>query len=353
MKTGRVLLMLSILIIGVIIYINKCNPEKNDGAASSAKKNPSALAVNGVVVFPQSLEFPVLTSGTLLANEEVELRNEVPGKIIKINFTEGSRVHKGELLIKLYDDDLKAQLKKLLLQKELAEKNENRQKDLLGVNGISQQDYESAANALNTINADIELIRTSISKTEIVAPFDGVIGLKSVSVGAFLTTNTVIASIQDIDPLKIDFSIPERYRDRISTQTQIQFTTETAKGIFKGRIYAIEPKVDLSTRSFMVRAIYPNSGGKIYPGGFANVTIPLATITDAILIPTQSLIPELKGQSVYISENGMAKKVSVSTGLRNDSTVQITEGITAGDTVLTTGIMQVRPKMPLKIQINN
>ncbi|MFZ7116075.1 MAG: efflux RND transporter periplasmic adaptor subunit [Bacteroidota bacterium] len=352
MKTGRLLLILSLVLIGVTIYFKKCN-NSDKAKAPDAAKGKQPLSVNGVIVSAEPLEYKLYSSGTVMANEEVQLRNEVQGRIIAINFKEGTKVKKGDLLVKLFDDDLKAQLKKLELQKELAEKSESRQKDLLEAKGISQQDFEIAQNNLNSIKADIEIIRSAISKTEIRAPFDGSIGLKSVSLGAFIAANTVIASIQDIDPLKIEFTVPERFRDQIAGNTEITFTSESAPGTFKGKIYAFEPRLDITTRSFTVRAICPNSDQRIFPGAFAHVTIPLKVIKDAIQVPTQSVIPELKGQSVYISEGGLAKKTMVETGIRSDSSIQITSGIQPGDTVLITGMMQVRPKVPLKITVVN
>ncbi len=350
MKLGKVLLLLAIVIIGITIYFNKFRNADSKNKPESKKSVP-ALTVSAIVVTPQPLDYMLYSSGTIMANEEVQLRNEVPGRIISINFKEGTKVNKGDLLIKLFDDDLKAQLKKLILQKELAEKTKERQNDLLKANGVSQQDYEIALNNLNSINADIDLVKSSISKTEIRAPFDGSIGLKSVSLGAFLTANTIISTIQDIDPLKLEFTIPERFREQIANNTEITFTSESASGIFTGKIYAFEPRLDVSTRSFLVRAICPNSDQHIFPGAFAHVSIPLKKITDAVLLPTQSVIPELKGQSVYVSNGGIAKKVMVQTGIRNDSTIQITDGINVGDTVLITGMMQVRPKTPLNITI--
>ena len=350
MKVGRLVVVLSLVLIGITIYFKKCN-NVNSTAKADTNKGKPAVSVSAVVASPQELEYQIFASGSAMSNEEVQLRNEIPGKIVSINFKEGTKVNKGELLVKLYDDDLKAQLKKLLLQKELAEKMESRQKDLLTASGISQQDYEISLNNLNSIKADIELIQTSISKTEIRAPFDGTIGLKTVSLGAYLTSNTLIASIQDIDPLKLEFSIPEKFRDQISINTEISFTTESVEGIFKGKIYAFEPRLDLNTRSFTVRAICPNTNLKIFPGAFAHITIPLKKIPDAILLPTQSVIPELKGESVFVSEGGIAKKVKVVSGIRNDSTIQITSGVQAGDTVLITGLMQVRPNTALKITV--
>lgn len=350
MKTGRILLILAILFIGIVLYINKCSgPESAPADRSNAGKQ--ALKVNGVIVQKGSLENLIYSSGTLMANDEVEIKNEIAGRITAIIFKEGSRVKKGDLLLTLFDDDLLAQLKKLELQKEIAEKSEARQRDLLAINGISQQDYDLALNQLNTLKADIELVRSQLSKTKITAPFDGVIGLKSVSQGAYLPTNTSIATIQSIDPVKLEFSLPERYRSMIHLNAEINFTTESSPGIFKGKIYAFEPKIDLKTRSVLVRAVCDNSNMKLFPGAFAHVEIPLKKDADAILIPTQAIVPDLKGQKVFISKDGKAEKITIQTGIRNDSAIQVISGLQTGDTLLVSGIMQMRPGMPINISI--
>jgi membrane fusion protein (multidrug efflux system) len=299
------------------------------------------------------VEDKIYASGTLIANEEVEIRNEIPGKVTAILFKEGTKVKKGDLLLTLYDDDLLAQLKKLELQQDILSKTEERQKDLLSIKGISQQEYDLSLNELNSLKADVELIQTNLSKTKIKAPFDGIIGLKTISSGAYIPVNTRITTIQAIDPIKLEFALPERYRSMISENTEIHFTTESAKGIFKGKTYAFEPKIDLQTRSVLVRAVCENKESKLFPGAFANIEIPLKKVEDAILIPTQALIPELKGQKVFVAKDGKANKVDVKTGMRNDSAIQIINGISEGDTVLITGIMQMRPGMPLRVTIKN
>ena len=305
--------------------------------------------VSAIVVSPSTIYDKINSTGTVIANEEVELRNEIPGRVVHIYFKEGTHVNKGELLVKIFDNDLQAQLKKISLQKILAEKNESRQKDLLAIKGISQQDYDEALNALDAVKADIDLVKSQIEKTEILAPFSGFIGLKSVSEGAYLSANTHIASMQEINPVKIDFTVPERYMNKIHNGDEINFSVEGMNETYKGSVYAIEPKVDLSTRSIAVRAICPNYENKIFPGAFARIELSLSEIKDALMIPTQALIPELKGQKVFISKDEKASPVKVQTGLRNDTTIQITQGLQIGDTVIVTGIMQLRPDVPLRI----
>ena len=352
MKSGRILIFLGLLLICIVIYVNKFQKSQSE-VNSQTQKAPPPMGVTGIVVSSQSIEDKIYSSGSLIAKEEVDIRNEIPGKITSILFKEGTRVRKGETLLTLYNSDLLAQLKKLQLQKDIAQKTEERQKDLLIVNGISKQDYELSQNQLLTILADIELIESNISKTRIEAPFDGIIGLKTVSTGAFLAINTRIASIQSVNPIKLEFALPERYRSMISDTSTISFTSESSEGIFRGRIYAFEPKIDLQTRSVFVRALCSNDQLKLFPGAFVHVEIPLKKIENAILIPTQALIPELKGQKVFITKNGKAEKIAVETGIRNDSTIQIKAGLTEGDTVLITGLMQMRQGMSLKVNLKN
>lgn len=352
MRIGRILIFLGLLLIGIVIYVNKFHNKQSE-VNTQNQKMPPPMSVSGIVVSSQTIEDKIFSSGSLIAKDEVEIRNEISGKITSILFKEGTRVRKGETLLTLYNSDLLAQLKKLQLQKDVAQKTEERQKDLLVINGISKQDYELSQNQLLTILADIDLVKSNLSKTRIEVPFDGIIGLKTVSTGAFLASNTRIASIQSINPIKLEFAIPERYRSMISDTTSINFTTESSEGIFKGKIYAFEPKIDLQTRSVLVRALCSNDQLKLFPGAFVHVEIPLKKIEKAILIPTQALIPELKGQKVFITKNGKAEKVAVETGIRNDSTIQIKAGLTEGDTVLITGLMQMRQGMPLKVDIKN
>lgn len=346
MKKNTLFIILIFLLIIIFIYfrVNKSKPK----IEMQPNKNQVAN-VTAFIVKPQKLQNKIYTTGTVTANQEVELRNEIAGKVIKIFFKEGSRVSKGEMLVKIYDNDLQSQLKKLNLQKELAETNEGRQKQLLNISGISQADYDITLNQVNSAKADIDIIKAQIEKTEIKAPFNGIIGLKAVSEGAYLQLNTKIATVQEIDPLKIDFSIPEKYMSSVKTNDEINFTVQGVSGNFKGKIFAIEPKIDPATRTILLRAICQNKENKIFPGAFARIELSLAEIENALLIPTQALIPELKGQKIFLSRDGKAFPQKVETGIRNDSAVQIVNGIKSGDTVITTGIMQLKPNGEVKM----
>lgn len=318
-------------------------------------KGPAAggASVNGIVAQTRDVSDVIHVTGTLLSNKEVLIRNEVAGKLVKINFREGTRVQKGELLAKIYDDDLQAQLRKLQLDAKLLASNEKRLKDLLLIQGVSQQEYDQALTDLMRAEADIDLVKVQIAKTELRAPFSGQVGLEKVSEGSILGLNSEIVSIQDLETIKLEFSIPEKYKaDVISGQT-VYFTVEPGKSLHEAKIYALEPKIDPSSRSLLVRAYCDNPNGLLTPGAFARLQVPLREMKNALMVPTQAIIPELKGYKLFIKKDGKAFPVKVSIGVRNDSTIQVLSGIQAGDTVLTDGIMQLRPEMPVNVSLTN
>ncbi len=342
------ILALVIVVAGIIVY-NKVLHPKEDAPKGPAGGAPKELSVSGFVVQPKSLDNNIQASGTLLANEEVELHAEVAGKITQLNLTEGSAVTKGSLLVKLFDADLQAQLKKLQLQKETADKTEKRLKQLLAINGIGQQEYDNAVTQLNNILADIDLIQAQISKTEVRAPFNGVIGLKSVSNGAFVTSATPIATIQQIDPIKIDFTVPEKYFSAISKNDLVKFSVDGSDETFTGKVFAIEPKIDEATRSIKVRALVQNSRAKLFPGAFAKVDLGLKGDGQALMIPTQCIIPKTHNKKVIVVKNGKAQFVKVETDLRSQTYIQVTSGLETGDTIVATALMYVKPDGAVKV----
>lgn len=309
------------------------------------------LTVNGIIVQPQELENVVRSSGTVLASESVDLAAEAAGRIERISFREGAKVEKDELLVTINDDDLQAQLKKTDLQIQLALEQEKRQRQLFEINGISKEQYDIALNQVNTLKADKENLVASIRKREIRAPFDGRIGLRYVSEGSYVSSTTRIASIQKISLLKVDFSIPEKYADKVAVGDVVQFNSEETKQHFSGKLYAIEPKIDAATRTLQLRALCDNRSESIFPGAYVQIELKLKKTDDALMIPTQAVIPVLKGQTVFIVRNGAAVSLPVKTGTRTASAIQILEGVTAGDTIITTGLMQLRPGMPVKVAV--
>jgi membrane fusion protein (multidrug efflux system) len=310
---------------------------------------PPALPVNGVVVKPSAITQEIFATGSVLANEAVDLHPEVSGKLLQIFFKEGSNVKKGELLIKINDADLQAQLHKNQLDVKLADDRIKRNEKLLEMKGISQEEFDALQNTVASLNADRDELQAQIAKTEIRAPFNGLIGLKTVSEGSYVTPQTMIASLQQIDPVKVDFSIPEKYSSMVKRGDEIVFTVGSSNKNFTGNIYAIEPKVDDVTRTVQIRALCPNANSEVLPGAFARVTLRLSRQDNALMIPTESIVPVLKGKQVYVSRGGKAEAVMVEAGVRNDSTIQITKGLSENDTVITTGVISLRPGVAVKL----
>jgi membrane fusion protein (multidrug efflux system) len=287
------------------------------------------------------------STGTLRPDEEVDLSFETSGKIVKINFTEGTRVKKGDLLAKINDKPLQAQLQKLQVQLKMSEAKEFREKSLLDRDAISQESYDQIQTDVQSIKADINLIQARISETELRAPFDGIIGLRYLSEGSYATSSTKIAKLIKNSPIKIEFSIPEKYASEINIGYPITFSIDGSDKVFNASIYAIDPKIDIDLRTIVLRALYPNKNEELKSGRYASITLELSRIDNAIAIPTEALIPEMEGEKVFIYKNGKAQSVKVTTGLRTESKIQITDGLKIGDTLITSGILQLRQNLPI------
>ncbi len=329
----------------IIIPQLKLKTEENSSAPMA---RGGVIPVSVKIIQPEDFTTDLNVSGSVFGNEEVQLRTEVSGKVVAILFKEGTTINKGDLLVKVNDADLQAQLKKAEIKKKDAEEKEYRQKILLSKNGISKETYETAVNDLDASIADIENIKAQIAKTEIRAPFSGTIGLRYISEGSYVTPSTQIASLQSANPVKIDFAIPQRFANEISVGNFVNLKTASGK-LFSAKVYAIEPKVDPSTRALQVRAISNNDRGDLIPGSYVSVEVNLNTVKNAMVIPSQALALDISGERVFVYRNGIAVPANVESGIRTESQVQITNGIKMGDSVITSGIMQMRPRAKVKV----
>lgn len=343
-----ILIISAILIVVIILAIPKLTSSENENNPRGFGQ-AGPLPVKTHILKYEVLDNKVLTTGTIMANEEVELKSETTGKITQIYFKEGSYVKSGDLLIKINDAELQAQLQSAKSRLELQKETEYRQKRLLEKEAISQEDYDMTANQLRVNEAEVELIKAQIDKTEIRAPFSGIIGLRHVSKGSFVNNSTIIATLQDIDPVKVNFSIPERYSSLVKNGDEVNFTITGSSKQYKGKIYAIEPKIDPVTRTLQLRALCSNSGREILPGTFADIELVLDKIENAMLIPSEALIPDISGQKVYLYRNGTAVPQPVEIGIRTDVSVQLISGVNEGDTIIASGMLQLRPGLPVKI----
>ncbi len=349
-RTSRLILLLVVVaLVGLLAY-NKISKDKKAGTEKKmAASGSKDLLLDAYVVKPEELKNNIAASGTLMGNESVALQPQVGGMITHIYFSEGSFVTKGALLVKLFDADLQAQLEKLKLQKDLGQLTLQRQEKLLAINGISQQDVDNSRNQVASLQADMDNIRAQIRKTEIRAPFNGTVGLRDISEGATVSPATVIATLQQTDPLKMDFSVPEKYRNILSKGDAVSFTvSEDPNKKFTGRIYAIEPEIDVNTRTVRMRAILPNPGGKLHPGSFANVHLDMKNTPNALMVPTEAIIQTTRDKQVVLIKNNRVQFATVLTGVSNADKIEVTNGLQPNDTIAITGIMQAKKGVTVK-----
>lgn len=318
-------------------------------AQAAPQENDRRLAVRAMVMEPQTFENRISSTGTVVADESVSLQSEVAGRVTGIFFTEGELVEAGRLLVKINDADLQAELRRAEYRRNLAEIRERRVASLIERNATAQQEYDVALNELNVVKADIDLINARIAQTEIRAPFDGIIGLRAISPGSYITPATYITEIQKVNRVKVDFSVPERFSGMITQGQAFRFNRQGSENTYNGEVYAIQPRIEPNTRTLRLRGIANNDDNVLLPGAFVEVNLALRAIDAALMAPSEAIIPEMGGQSVYLYRNGKAERRQVEIGIRTDQRVHITDGVVAGDTLLTTGMLQLRPGMDVRI----
>jgi membrane fusion protein (multidrug efflux system) len=317
-------------------------------ASDAAPASDAALGVEVVTLAPRRLVERLASTGTVRADEEVQLVSEIAGKVVAIEFREGSRVREGDLLLKIDDTELLAERDRAAFRVELAERAEQRQRRLLDEGLVSQQEYDFALSELNVLRAELELTQAQLVKTELRAPFPGSVGLREVSLGAYLTPQRIIATLQKVDPVKIDFSLPERYAGHVRVGDRVRFRTRSGAGSREGTVIAIEPRVDLETRSLRLRARCANPDGDLVPGAFADIEFDVRSLDDALAVPSRAVIPELGGKKVFVVEDGKASERQVETGLRTEDLLQLTSGVEPGDRVIVSAIQRLREGLPVE-----
>ena len=315
--------------------------------ANSVKQPP--MQVETFIVHTQPLSDIVEVPGSLMAFENTEIHPEISGRLVQLNISEGKYVSKGALLAKIYDGDLQAQLKKLQVQLDLANTNEQRSAQLLKIQGISKADYDASVLNVNNIKADIEITRANITKTEIRAPFNGKLGLKNISPGAFISPSTVITTISQVNKLKLQFSIPEKYGSQVKNGQQILFTVNGSEKTFTAVVMATETAIESDTRSLTIRALVKDNDPALIPGSFANVKMNLGINQNAIMIPNIAVVPQGRKKQVFVFKDNKAVPMDIITGTRDSANVQVLTGLNAGDTLITSGILFLRPGSDVKI----
>ncbi|MNQ05575.1 Multidrug resistance protein MdtA precursor [compost metagenome] len=342
--------LLIVAIGGFVTYRIISNKGKNeDSKKFNDKKSPTT--VNGIVIKTTTFDNNLALSGSIEANEQVEIHSEVSGIVEGIFFNEGSNVTKGQVLLKVNDIELKAQLRQALTREDLAAENARRAKLLLQKEAISQEEADVTKADLASAQAQSQLIRAQISKTSVRAPFSGKIGLRNISPGTYITPTVLVAKLVNTSKLKITFSIPEKYASEVKSGSVIDFKVSGSDKTYNARIYAIEPEVAVATRTLQIRALADNIDGKLFPGTFADIKLPLNIIKDAIVVPSQAIVPIQDGKKVFVANNGQAKEVMVDATTRTDSSILILAGLKPGDTLITSGVMSLKDEAPIKVKV--
>ena len=327
----------------------KSKEESSSGSPRGNARQRGPLEVEGFIVEPRSVSETVEVPGTLMPAEETQIRSEVSGRVVQLNVPEGGFVNKGTVLVKLFDQDLKAQMNKLQVQLQIALKTVERQKELLDIKGISQQDFDLSALAADNLKADIESVKISISKTEIRAPYDGQIGLRNVSLGSYLAPSDIITTLRDVNQLKLEFAVPEKYAKSISKGYKVSFRVDGGQVDHSADVIATEGNVDPTTRTLKIRSLVRAKHMELVPGVFARVNLQLGQDTKALMIPSQAIIPQARNKQVIVLRKDTTIFKIVETGIRDSAYVQILSGLAEGDTVITTGLMAIRPSAKVKV----
>ncbi len=341
-----IVLVLGLLVGSKFLFFAKKDEQNGPGKG----KGSLPIGVNYYVAGTEDLSNDIFTTGKVGAFNQIDILPEVSGKVTRILFKEGEQVSEGTLLVKLNDADLQAQLLKTRAQLKLSEQKLERLRKLLSINGISQEEFDMQDNEAQSLKADEAYLQAQIAKTSVTAPFSGIVGLKNISEGSYVNASTPIASMVQMSPLYVEFSIPEKYSSFFNRGGTVKFTNDNLQDTktFTASIYAIEPRVDETTKTIRARALY-NGKETFYPGSFVKVFVNMSNTKDALMIPTQAVIAVLKGQKVFLAKNGVAVEAPVKIGVRTEKKIQILEGLQPGDTVITTGLMSVKKDSKLQL----
>jgi membrane fusion protein, multidrug efflux system len=348
LKTSLIIAVVIGLLVAVKFLLFPSETSANSKATSGKgvmPASPVTIYLAGISKLGDKLE----ATGTVLANEEADLKPEVSGRITYLHLPEGQYVVQGTLLLKINDADLKAQLDKIKSQLKLASESEARQRRMLQMEGTSQQEYDQALATLTGLRADSAYYQAQIAKTEIRAPFSGTIGIRNVSPGSYVTPASVVATIQQTNPVKIDFSLPEKYASLLQIGSTVQFRTEASNTTYQAKIVVRDPKIDATSRNVRYRAVAQNPNGKLLSGSYARIDLSLTDKAGSIYVPTEAVVPTLKGKKVFVVKNNVAEERVVQSGLRTSDKIQIYEGLSVGDSVVVTGNMQLKPGATVKV----
>jgi len=332
-------------------------PKAADGAAVSSAASRaadatkvSAITVDVIKVARAPMPQTITAVGSLRSDESVMLRPEVAGRINAIQFREGQPVSKGTILVRLDPVVNQAEVQQARANLTLAKSKFNRAVDLAKQNFISGQARDEAENNLKVAEAAVSLAEAHLAKTEIRAPFSGVIGLRSVSVGDYVKEGADMVNIESIDPLKVDFRVPETFFRQVQTGQPLSIALDSFPGkLYDGKVIAVNPLIDAAGRSVVIRAQVANNESRLRPGMFARVRLVTKDAHDALVVPEQAIVPEGDEQYVFRVLDGKAVRTRVETGQRRDAKVEIVKGLGIDDVVVIAGQIKLRDGVPVAI----
>jgi len=323
------------------------------GGPPGAAAPPRPMSVEAIQAIVTPVNDEVTAVGSLQSNEAVVIRSEIAGRIATIHFQEGKTVNTGGLLFSLDASEYQAQLAQSAANVKLTEMNFTRAKDLREKSLISQQEYDDTSAKLEESRAKLALDQSRLEKSSIRAPFNGVLGVRNVSPGAYIKPGEDLVMLEDIDPIKVEFRIPETYSRQVKPGQHIAVRVDAYPGeIFTGEVYVIDTRMDAQTRTMLLRGRIPNAKKNLRPGMFARVALILATRSNALVVPEQAMVPFGGDQFVYRVIDGKAVQTRVEPGRRMDGKVEIKTGVNAGDSVVTAGQMKLRDGMPVAVLDN-
>lgn len=332
-------------------------PGAGKGPGGPGKGGPGGFggaktfAVEGYIAQSHEASKSFQTMATLEAMNSVELTAATSGRLVKLMAKDGANVSKGALLAKIDDSELKAQLKQAESNQQLAKQKKDRTAGLVEKNAATQADLEAAEASLKSADASIELIKAQIAKTEVRAPFSGKLGFVNVSVGAWMTTGSSIATLSEVKQLKAKFALPQRYAANLKVGDAIDLRDEE-RGINRtGKVKALDATISESSRTRQIMVAVDNANGELLAGSYAKVSVELSSgRAKSIPIPAEALTLDKDGAYVFIAKDGKAQMVRVETGLRTPIAVDVVSGLSDGDTVITSGLISIRQGSSIRIR---
>jgi membrane fusion protein, multidrug efflux system len=329
-----------------MILTGSCQRGGNSGGSPATR----VLEADGHRVEAQPFQVHIRATGDLLSYEEVELKTPVAGIVLGIFFDEGQWVQKGDLLVEIDNRSWMAQKKGLEAQLEYTESELARKRELLSIEGVSLEEVERSQADADQLKARIEELGVMIDLSRVRAPFDGQLSMRNFSPGAYMAQGETITRLVQTGRIRVHFSIPAKYASLARTGQEVNLTSSSAGDTATARIYAVDPMISEASRSLQVRALLENRQGRFLPGDFIQVEMLVDQTEDALLVPAESIIPELGTQVVYVARDGQAVRQEIETGARTENMVQVLRGLSPGDVVLTTGLMEARDGIAVKIR---